>query len=228
MEPKTSDTVIRLTDVSFVRDRKEILHDINFTVDRNDFVAISGPNGGGKSTLLRLILRLLKPTSGKVQHLDGGKEGANLKFGYLPQKNVIDSGFPISVREVIASGLIGKKDMSSKEMVQRTEEMLQLVGMENFASQSIGRLSGGQLQRTLLARALVLNPDILVLDEPLSYIDKRFEYRIYEIISSLVSNRTILLVSHEMSTIGKMATRHVTVNGTLRECDSPDCICHSR
>ena len=141
-------------------------------------------------------------------------------MGYLPQKNMIDSHFPITVREVVSSGLLGVEDIDKTEAAGRVDEILSTVGMTEHQHQPIGVLSGGQLQRALLGRAIISNPDILVLDEPLSYIDKRFEARFYEIISELKITSTVVLVSHEMTMLAEMANRHFIVDRTLHECSA--------
>ena len=212
-------TLISLSDISFEREGRVILSDVSIEVKSGDFIAITGPNGGGKTTLLRIMLRLLKPDRGSVsyQTIDGD---GSLRIGYLPQKNMIDSHFPITVGEVVASGLLGQKSVNRDERESRISEMLGLVGMEQRADQAIGTLSGGQLQRTLLARAIISRPELLVLDEPLSYIDKRFEQHFYEIIAGLKKSTTIVLVSHEMTTLAEMANRHLIVDRTLHECSA--------
>ena len=172
--------IIRLQDVSVSFDRRVVLRDIDFTIDKGDFVAITGPNGGGKTTLLRVILKLLKPSSGKVVYFNEGKPAKRLHIGYLPQKNMIDVRFPITVGETVRSGMLhgffGRhhNDRNFKDTVETT-------GLTDLLDRPIGDLSGGQLQRTLLARAIVSNPDVIVLDEPLSYVDKQFEHQIYQI-----------------------------------------------
>lgn len=210
-------TLIALKDISFEREGRVILSDVSLEVKINDFIAITGPNGGGKTTLLRIMLKLLKPDHGSVSYMPG-RDGGKLSIGYLPQKNMIDSHFPISVSEVVASGLLGVKSVSRDERERRIDEMLSLVGLAERRGQAIGTLSGGQLQRTLLARAIISRPELLVLDEPLSYIDKRFEHRFYEIIEQLKSETTIVLVSHEMTMLAEMATRHLIVDRTIHEC----------
>lgn len=214
------DVIISLRDISRRWDGKDILKDINFDVRKGDFIAITGPNGGGKTTLLRIILKLLKPSAGSVEYLSGGKPVEKLSIGYLPQKNMIDSRFPITVSEVVASGLLGiKTDRERAEAL--TAETLGLMGLSDHADKSIGTLSGGQLQRALLGRAIISSPEVLVLDEPLSYVDKRFEQSIYDLVDRLSATTTILLVSHEMTTIAGMANRHLIIDHTLHECHSP-------
>ena len=225
------DTIIALRDISLSREGRSILSDINLDIRRGDFVAITGPNGGGKTTLLRIILRLLRPTTGTVSYLESGHPVKRLPIGYLPQKNMIDSRFPITVEEVIASGLMGS-DVSRTATAEAVSNMLSTVGLTDHASKSIGHLSGGQLQRALLGRALISRPEVLVLDEPLSYVDKQFEAYIYSLVEQLSHSTTILLVSHEMSTIAGIANRHLIIDHTLTECHSAhhavhyDCDCH--
>lgn len=212
--------VIKLNGVGMQWERRRVLSDVNLTVNRGDFLAVTGPNGGGKTTLLRIILKLLTPTEGSVTYLRNNEECAKLPIGYLPQKNMIDSRFPITVSEVVASGLIGAR-ISRAERERLTAETVSLMGLTEHAAKSIGVLSGGQLQRALLGRALISAPQVLVLDEPLSYVDKQFEHHIYDIVSRLSQTTTILLVSHEMSTIAGMANRHLIIDHTLTECHSP-------
>ncbi len=206
MHSADSNTLIRINNVWLIRQQKTILRDVSLNVDKGDFVVITGPNGGGKTSLLRIILGLLSPTRGSVEISRG------LTIGYLPQKNHIDSHFPISVREVVESGLLGIKGISRDQRKAKTEEMLELIGLSSHASNAIGQLSGGQLQRTLLARAIISRPELLVLDEPLSYLDKKFEHKLYELIESISSHSTILLVSHELTNIGGMASKHLVVD----------------
>lgn len=209
----TDRPLIELHDVTMRRESRVVLDNVNLRINRGDFVAITGPNGGGKTTMLRIILGLLKPTSGSV-HFPAGRPSV----GYLPQKNSIDSHFPISVREVIASGLLGSEPTESANVL--IDRALERVEMTDLADRPIGRLSGGQLQRALLGRAIVSSPSLLVLDEPLSYVDKHFESHIYRLIASIAPNATIILVSHEMTTIAAMANRHIVVDRSVSECSA--------
>ena len=151
----------------------------------HDFLGIIGPNGGGKTTLIRLILGLKKPMKGQLSFYKEGKPVKHLTMGYLPQYNAIDPDFPISVEEVVLSGLSNQKKLfhpfTAKHhlMVSETLEKMQLYELRNRA---IGTLSGGQLQRVLLARAIVSHPTVLVLDEPNTYIDRHFQTQIYEML----------------------------------------------
>lgn len=210
--------VIRLSDISMKRDNREILSHVSLDVNQGDFLAVTGPNGGGKTTLLRILLKLLQPTAGSVTYFYNGKPCRQLPIGYLPQKNMVDARFPITVKEVISSGLLGTVTQSAHERRERITEILKLVELHSHENKSIGNLSGGQLQRALLGRALISRPQILVLDEPLSYLDKHFEEHIYRIIADIAPSTTIILVSHEMSVISTMANRHIIVDHTLQEC----------
>lgn len=207
--------LMRVSHVEMVRNGKRVLDDINFSVRRGDFFAVTGPNGGGKTTLMRIILGLLQPSGGKVEFLQKG-----VRTGYLPQKSRVDSRFPISVREAVASGLLGLKGLSRAEVNGRVGEMLGLVELTDHADKAFGALSGGQQQRVLLARSIISRPELLVLDEPLSYVDKHFEQRIYDIVRDLSAHTTILLVSHEITAIAEMANRHIIIDRTLTECRS--------
>lgn len=217
-----SPVVLSLRDVSMRYGQKTVLRNVSFDVLRNEFLAITGPNGGGKTTLLRIILRLLKPTSGAVLY------PGSPTIGYLPQKNMIDSHFPITVRELVRSGLMCRSNRGKRTV----QEILSLTGLEAHAEQSIGTLSGGQLQRALFGRAIISRPELLVLDEPLSYLDSHFEHKLYHILEEVAADTTVILVSHQMNTIADMATRHIMVDGTAVECPAnhhhyvaPECNC---
>ena len=213
--------LIGIDDITVRFDSKMILDHVSLNVDEGDFMAITGPNGGGKTPLLRVMLRLLKPSSGKIMYFHDGAETKRLRIGYLPQKSNIDTRFPITVGEAIKSGQI--KSLLYRRTLQDEEEferVVKLCGVGDYLDRTVGMLSGGQLQRTLLARALVSNPELIVLDEPLSYVDKTFERQIYSMMEDLAKEHTIVLVSHEMSVISGMANRHIIVDRGIHECHS--------
>lgn len=213
--------LIEIEDVTVRFDRKNVLDHVSMTIEKGDFVAITGPNGGGKTTLLRGMLKLLKPTQGRVSYFQEGKISDRLKIGYLPQKSNIDTHFPITVEEIISSGQItGLLRRRKKEDPEVIEHYVDLCGVRDYLHLPIEALSGGQLQRTLMARALVSQPELIVLDEPLSYVDKAFERQIYSMMEDLAKDHTIVLVSHEMSVISGMANRHVIVDRGIHECTS--------
>ncbi len=218
MPSSNNEILIQLRDVSVDYGSKPVLTDVDFDIRRGDFIAITGPNGGGKTTLLRVILKLLKPSSGKVTYFSDGQEAKQLPIGYLPQKSRIDSRFPITVGEVIQSGLLGQSKLTRTDKEERYRQTISLVGMDHLANRPIGELSGGQLQRTLIGRAIISKPEIVVLDEPLSYVDKTFERQIYKLMEDISSRSTVILVSHEMTYISAMASRHLIVDHEVHEC----------
>ena len=210
--------LIRLEHISAAYDRKTVLEDINLTVGERDFVGIIGPNGGGKTTLVKLMLGLLKPTGGAIRFYQEGKEVPEISMGYLPQYTTIDKKFPISVYEVVLSGLNKQKPLFrpfTKAHHEKTRTIIARMGLEGLEQRPIGQLSGGQLQRALLGRALVSTPQVLILDEPNTYIDKRFEKRLYELLEDINREHTIMLVSHDIGTVLHHAKTIACVNHTL-------------
>lgn len=220
MYSQQDNDIIRLSDITVTYGAKTILPGVSLTVRRGDFMALTGPNGGGKTTLLRVILKLLHPDRGTVEYLRDGATVKMLPIGYLPQKSNIDVSFPISAGEVIRSGLLRGFSGRGRSAADRREfdRVVKLCGIGGYLDRPVGELSGGQLQRTLLGRAIISRPEVLVLDEPLSYVDKQFERRIYSIMEQLAQTTTIILVSHEMSIISGMANRHILVDHGLHEC----------
>ena len=196
---------------------KPILKNVDLTVYENDFLGIIGPNGGGKTTLLKTILGLIKPTEGSVKFYKNNIE-SKINLGYLPQINKIDRNFPISVFDVILSGLTAKRKLFSyytEEQRNKARQTADLMGLSTFLERPIGNLSGGQLQRTLLGRAIVDDPDLLILDEPSSYVDKRFETDFYKILEEINKNTAIILVSHDVGTVVSMVKNIACVNEGL-------------
>ena len=215
--------ILQMTGISAAYDNKTVLENINLTVFERDFLGVIGPNGGGKTTLIKVMLGLLNPTAGKVTFYQEGKEVPEISMGYLPQYNSIDKKFPISVYEVVLSGLNRQKSLFRSFSPAQHEQVKQVIarmGLEGLEKRAIGQLSGGQLQRSLLARAIISRPEVVVLDEPLSYVDKHFEQQIYHIVADLARHSTIILVSHEMTVISRMANRHILVNRSVETCRS--------
>lgn len=195
-----------------------VLKGVNLTVYEKDFLGIIGPNGGGKTTLLKSILGLIKPTEGKVRFYKDNKEIQNINIGYLPQINQIDKKFPISVFDVILSGITLKRNfLSSYSTLQKEQAKIvaKQMGLEDLLDRPIGALSGGQLQRALLGRAIVDNPHILILDEPNSYVDKRFESNFYKILAEINDSTAIIMVSHDVGTVLSMVKNIACVNAGL-------------
>ena len=163
----SDDKQIVLSHVDLRYDDHLVLSDVSIEIFRGDFALIVGPNGGGKTSLLRVILGLLRPDEGTVVFYRDGTAVSSLDIGYLPQKSRIDSRFPVTVAEVVAMGLIGKK-LSRKDSALLLDDMLARVGLSDYAATPIGELSGGQLQRALFGRALITNPEVLILISPRS------------------------------------------------------------
>lgn len=179
------------------------LENASMKVYENDFIGIIGPNGGGKTTLLKAMLGLVEPSSGSISFSpEIIAKGSQL--GYLPQVNKYDGRFPISVLEVVLSGYMTRNNwfnFKSSENKEKAIKVLQDLGIENLSSKPIGELSGGQVQKVFLARALVSDPKVLILDEPNTYIDNKFENELYEKLAELNKRMAILLVSHDLGTI---------------------------
>lgn len=195
---------------------KVILKNINLEVFPNDFIGIIGPNGGGKSTLLKVILGLLQPFKGEIAYnFDGTKTSG---IGYLPQGNNVDKDFPIKVIDVVLSGLMGSRKLFNRYTIKDKEKALSLLkkaGLENYFNSSIGNLSGGQLQRVYLCRAIINDPKLLILDEPNTYVDKHFEAELYDLLGELNENMAILLVTHDIGTISSLVKTIACVNEEL-------------
>jgi zinc transport system ATP-binding protein len=213
MEP-----LITVTDLSVAYEGHTVLHDINLTIYEHDFLGIIGPNGGGKTTLIKCILGLLKQKSGTIRFYKENKEINHLTMGYLPQYNAIDRKFPISVEEVVLSGLSAKKSLAGRytnEHRHKAHEIISRMGLDGLEKRAIGQLSGGQLQRALLGRAIVSDPEVIILDEPSTYIDKQFESALYKILAEINNDCAIILVSHDIGTILKEVKSVACVNETL-------------
>ncbi|WP_439181831.1 metal ABC transporter ATP-binding protein [Carboxylicivirga taeanensis] len=207
MEP-----LIELKNIQAAYDKNVVLKEVNLTIHPNDFIGIIGPNGGGKTTLLKVILNLITPQSGSVI------KSEKVNIGYLPQVNTIDKQFPITIKDVILSGRFAKDkwwQRTNREQLKKVDELLTFIGMDNAHHVPIGELSGGQMQRVFLCRALFSQPNVLVLDEPNTYVDKTFEANLYNLLGELNSKMAILLVSHDVGTISSMVKTIACVNGGL-------------
>ena len=210
--------LIEIKNVSAGYDGKTAIHDVSLTVYENDFLGIIGPNGGGNTTLIKLILGLLNKQQGSIEYYHQGKSVKEIRMGYLPQYNIIDKKFPISVYEVVLSGLSRQKPfMRSYTDAQHAcvKDTIHRMGLNGLEQKAIGSLSGGQLQRVLLGRAIVSSPEILVLDEPNTYIDKRFEAQLYKMLESINRTCAIILVSHDIGTVIQNVKSIACVNETL-------------
>lgn len=231
--PEAMKSVIEIKGLSAGYDGRAVLHDVNLTVYDRDFLGIIGPNGGGKTTLIKCILGLLKPIEGEIVFTStrqtDTEKGRQEKpvMGYLPQYSSIDRKFPICVEEVILSGLSGKKTLTSRittEDRHKAAHIIARMGLEGMERKAIGALSGGQLQRALLGRAIISEPEILILDEPSTYIDKRYEARLYELLTEINRECAIILVSHDIGTILQQVKSVACVNETLDYHPSTECV----
>ena len=205
--------LIRIQDMDAAYQRQQVLTNVTLSIYERDFIGIIGPNGGGKTTLLKIILGLMKPQKGHIEYSVERSE-----IGYLPQGNQVDESFPITVIEVVASGLAKGSAMAKRITTperQRVGSVLEKVGLDKLQARSIGELSGGELQRTMLARAIVSSPRILILDEPDTHVDNRFEMELYVLLKDLNEHMTILLVSHDIGTISPYIKTIACVNRDL-------------
>lgn len=207
-------TLITLKNITAGYDNQTVLQNVNLTINEGDFIGIIGPNGGGKTTLLKIILGLLKPFSGEMIY---SVSRQNL-FGYLPQNNRFDQRFPINVTEVVLSGLMSEKGLYksyTRQERKKAGELLDTYGMGNYKKSPIGDLSGGQMQRVFLCRAIISNPRILILDEPTTYVDSHFEKEFYTILEELHKTLSIVMVSHDLGTICSYVKTIACVNRSL-------------
>jgi len=211
-------SIIEIKNLSFSYRKDLILNDINLTVNEKDFLAIIGPNGGGKSTLLKLILGINKPNIGEILIFNKKIDSTIPVFGYVPQNTNINIDFPIKVIEVVLMGHKQSKKSFfgyNKDEIKCAMNSLKRVNMEKFADSKIGSLSGGQRQRVMIARALCSNTKVLILDEPTSSIDMEGQKQIYELLKELNRFITIIVVSHDISVILNYATRVAHINKKL-------------
>lgn len=200
---------------------RPVFENADLTIYEHEFLGITGPNGGGKTTLVKTILGLEKVVKGELSFFKAGKQVKSLEIGYLPQRNKIDAQFPVSVYEVVLSGLAGQKKIwqrFSKEQHERVREMIEEVGLSGFEQQPIGMLSGGQQQRAFFARAVIANPDLLILDEPNTYVDQTFEHRLYELLEEISRHSTVLLVSHNLAEVVQYARDYIFVSHCIEAC----------
>ncbi len=211
MEP-----LIKIKNLTLGYDKEPVLRDVNLEIFDYDFLGMIGPNGGGKTTLLKAVLGLLKPMKGEIvfrKDIDKKKK----PMGYLPQVKHIDRNFPITVFEVVRSGSMmeDSSKVSKAEVKEKTEQLLVEMGIEHIRKKAIGELSGGQMQRVFLCRALLSDPEILILDEPDTFVDNRFEGELYEKLKQLNKHMAIVLVSHDVGTISSYVKTIACVNGEL-------------
>ncbi|MCU7960035.1 MAG: ABC transporter ATP-binding protein [gamma proteobacterium symbiont of Bathyaustriella thionipta] len=229
-----TNNIIQLQDVTFSYAAAPVLESIQLDVKEGEFLGIVGPNAGGKSTLLKLILGLHKPQSGHIRILGQDPRKAQRLLGYVPQYPGFSRDFPITVEQLVLLGRLGfhapsgwlamfRPGRYSQQDHSAVKNALQEVEADHLASRQIAGLSGGELQRVLLARALVGEPRILILDEPTANIDQRLESEIFELLKQLHERMTILVVSHDIGFISSYVTQVACINRTLM-CHNTDSV----
>ncbi len=207
--------LVELRGVDVAYDGQKVLRQVNLEIFADDFIAIVGPNGGGKSTLIKALLGIVD-YEGVIEYAPQMRRGAELLIGYMPQINHFDRRFPITIEEVVLSGLFNRRRWRtsySEAERKQCRELLAQCGIAQCAKRQIGEVSGGQLQRALLCRAIISEPKLLILDEPTNSVDSGFEAQMYEILRSLSGKMAIMMVSHNVEAISSLVRRTVIVNG---------------
>ncbi len=217
-------TIIKGKNISFSYNQKvNVLTEVNFEVKEKDFIALIGPNGGGKTTLLKIILGLINPSSGKIDVFGNNQKKARSMIGYVPQYSKIDLEYPISVYEVIMSGLLGNKKIGQRFTIDeknKTKKILKTLNLYNLKDRAIGELSGGQRQRVIIGRALIRDPKLLLLDEPINNLDEEGGNNLYELFNSLNKEMAIIIVSHDVSVISKYVNKIFCLNNKMISNDA--------
>ena len=213
-----AEEIVHLEDLWVHYDGISVLEGIDLSVEKEDFLGIIGPNGGGKTTLLKVILGLVKPSRGIARILDGEPHKGRNSIGYVPQHNLFDRDFPISVGEVVLMGRYGSAGLMKRYNsgdVNVAESALRTVGMLNHKNRQIGNLSGGEQQRVLIARALASEPKLLLLDEPVASVDSAMQTELYELLESLKNQMAIVMVSHDISAVSIYVDKIACLNRRL-------------
>ena len=198
------------------------LEDVNLDIFEDDFIGIIGPNGGGKTSLVKAIMGVV-PHSGEIEFAPALQRKSHLKIGYMPQVSQFDTRFPISIEEVVLSGLQSEKGFFGRYTHadrQRATELLKQMGIDQIASRPIGEVSGGQLQRALLCRAIIAEPKLLILDEPTNFVDNNFEREFYALVKQLHERMAVMIVSHNVGTITSLVNAIICVNRHVHRHDS--------
>jgi zinc transport system ATP-binding protein len=217
--------ILEISGVSAGYDEAIVLKDIDLTVYERDFIGIIGANGSGKTTLLKVILGLLRPLTGSLRFFFDGGAHIGKHIGYLPQVANFDQKFPITVTEVVMSGLMARTGLLKRFSPgdrKRIEAILTKTGILHLRKRPMGELSGGQMQRVFLARALVSSPQLLILDEPDTFVDQSFEGDLYEILKDLNREIAIILVSHDIGMISAHVKTIACVSRRLYYHDSSE------
>ena len=217
-----SKKIISLRDVSVIYDGCAALEEVNLDIFEDDFIGIIGPNGGGKSSLVKAIMGSVK-YSGEISFDDILRKGNHYKIGYMPQVSQFDMRFPISILEVVLSGLQTEKGFLgryTKEERRLAHDTLEKMGIADLASRPIGEVSGGEMQRALLCRAIIAEPKLLILDEPTNFVDNSFEREFYALVEELSHRMSVMIVSHDLGTITSVVKSIVCVNRNVHRHDS--------
>ncbi len=217
-----AETLISLRDVGVRYGAYTALENVSLDIFDDDFIGIIGPNGGGKTTLIKSILGTL-PYSGTITLAPSLYANGKRLIGYMPQQSDFDRNFPISVAEVVMSGLQSEKGFLhryTRNDKARAMELLEMADIASIADRQIGEISGGQLQRALLCRAIILSPKLLILDEPANFVDNRFENELYTLLHKLNEQMAIVMVSHDIGTITSVVKNIVCVNRHVHRHDS--------
>lgn len=219
-----NDAILDISKLSFSYGNDEILKEIDIKIFKNDFVAILGPNGGGKSTLVKLICGLLTPTKGSVTLMGENAIQKKTPIGYVPQSISFDKNFPTTVLDIVLMGRVRnlKTFKYSEEDYNIALVSLEMVDMISYQNRLLSELSGGQLQRVLIARALATQSDILILDEPTSSVDPQSSGSIYKLIDSLSSSKTIILVTHDLSVVSNYTDKIIFINRDAKVFEDKD------
>lgn len=207
--------IIEVSDLYFSYEKISVLEDVNFSIAKGEFIGIFGPNGGGKTTLLKLLMGFLKPVKGRISLFHTHPKTARNRLSYVPQVTRYDRQFPISVLELVLMGCLSEGSWWGgfpSEAKKKALHALQRVGLADKKDQAFGTLSGGQAQRALIARALVSDPELLLLDEPTASVDLNAEKEIYHILSELKNTMTILMVTHDLQAIVPKVDRLICIN----------------
>lgn len=216
--------IVELQNVTAGYGDEVILKKVNLTIREQDFIGVIGPNGGGKTTLVKVILGLIGVVSGKVvHHFEDTNEKGRHAIGYLPQINRTDRRFPIAVLDVVLSGLAGSGKLFnrfSKKDVQKARGLLRQMGISHLEQKNVGELSGGQMQRVFLCRAIISEPKLLILDEPNTFVDNKFESDLYNILKELNKKMAIMIISHDVGTITYYVKTIACVNRELHYHES--------
>ncbi|MCP4713540.1 MAG: ABC transporter ATP-binding protein [Deltaproteobacteria bacterium] len=214
----TAEPVIAFSDVSFSYDGVPVLQDVSFELYKADFVSIVGPNGGGKTTLLKLILGLENPQSGSIRIFGRLPETGRSSIGYMPQFLHVDQSFPVDVMDIVLMGRLSEHLTGAYSKADRRAAVnaLEEMYIGDLARRPFAALSGGQRQRVLIARALACEPELLLLDEPTAHVDPAMESRIYEILTRLSKRMTVVMVSHDLGVVSQMVDRVLCVNKQVR------------